>query len=95
MKLTSVFRTISSSDDDQRHLFKKHYDAAKLADAIEALMRQNREELRTCYRGHALQGNWKGYREIHLEGDCLLIYRVKHSELLLVLTRTGSHDDLF
>ncbi|WP_267472113.1 type II toxin-antitoxin system RelE/ParE family toxin [Schaalia turicensis] len=40
-------------------------------------------------------GNWKGYREIHLEGDWLLIYRVKHSELLLVLTRTGSHDDLF
>lgn len=58
-------------------------------------MRQNREELRTRYRDHALQGNWKGYREIRLEGDWLLIYRVKHSELLLVLTRTGSHDDLF
>ena len=85
MKLTSVFRT-NQFKRDAKALFKKHYDAAKLADAIEALMRQNREELRTCYRGHALQGNWKGYR---------LIYRVKHSELLLVLTRTGSHDDLF
>ena len=94
MKLTRVFRT-NQFKRDAKALFKKHYDAAKLADAIEALMRQNREELRTCYRGHALQGNWKGYREIHLEGDCLLIYRVKHSELLLVLTRTGSHDDLF
>ena len=78
-----------------RPFSKKHYDATKLADAIEALMRQNREELRTRYRDHALHGNWKGYREIHLEGDWLLIYRVKHSELLLVLTRTGSHDDLF
>ena len=87
MKLTSVFRK-NQFKRDAKALFKKHYDAAKLADAIEALMRQNREELRTCYRGHALQGNWKG-------GDCLLIYRVKHSELLLVLTRTGSHDDLF
>ena len=69
MKLTSVFRT-NQFKRDAKALFKKHYDAAKLADAIEALMRQNREELRTCYRGHALQGNWKGYREIHLEGDC-------------------------
>lgn len=94
MKLTSVFRT-NQFKRDAKALFKKHYDVAKLADAIEALMRQNREELRTRYRDHALQGNWKGYREIHLEGDWLLIYRVKHSELLLVLTRTGSHDDLF
>lgn len=94
MKLTSVFRT-NQFKRDAKALFKKHYDAAKLADAIEALMRQNRDELRTRYRDHALKGNWKGYREIHLEGDWLLIYRVEHSELLLVLTRTGSHDDLF
>ena len=39
--------------------------------------------------------NWKGYREIHIEGDWLVIYRVEKQELQLVLTRTGSHDDLF
>ena len=45
MKLTSVFRT-NQFKRDAKALFKKHYDDAKLADAIEALIRQNREELR-------------------------------------------------
>ena len=94
MKLTRVFRT-SQFKRDAKALFKKHYDPSKLARVVAALMAQDRDELRTRYRDHALQGQWKGYREIHLEGDWLLIYRVERSELLLVLTRTGSHDDRF
>ena len=66
MKLTSVFRT-NQFKRDAKALFKKHYDAAKLADAIEALMRQNREELRTCYRGHALQGTGKDTEKFTLK----------------------------
>ena len=46
MRLTSVFRT-HQFKRDAKALFKKHYDAAKLAKAIEALMRQDRDELRT------------------------------------------------
>lgn len=37
----------------------------------------------------------QGGRELHIEGDWLLIYRIDHGELCLVLTRTGSHDALF
>ena len=58
-------------------------------------MPQNKQLLRTKYRDHPLTENWKGYREIHIEGDWLVIYRVEKQELQLVLTRTGSHDDLF
>ncbi len=58
-------------------------------------MAQNKQLLSTKYRDHPLTGNWKGYREIHIEGDWLVIYRVEKQELQLVLTRTGSHDDLF
>ena len=43
----------------------------------------------------ALVNNWKGYREIHIEADWLLIYRIERNELQLVLTRTGSHDQLY
>lgn len=53
MKLTSVFRT-NQFKRDAKALFKKHYDAAKLADAIEALMQQNRDELRTRYRARTV-----------------------------------------
>lgn len=45
------------------------------------------------YRDHPLRGKWQGYREIHIEPDWLLIYRVRGDELQLV--RTGSHADLF
>ena len=56
---------------------------------------QFKQLLSTKYRDHQLTGSWKGYREIHIEGDWLVIYRVEKQELQLVLTRTGSHDDLF
>jgi mRNA interferase YafQ len=45
------------------------------------------------YKDHPLKGNWKGYRDAHIEPDWLLIYRVAGDELHLV--RTGSHADLF
>ena len=44
-------------------------------------------------RDHALSGNWRGYRDCHIEPDWLLIYRVVDDELQL--TRTGSHAELF
>ena len=48
------------------------------------------------YRDHTLIGNWKGYRECHLEPDWLLIYKVEDGAVkLLRLARLGSHSDLF
>ena len=92
--LKSVFRT-TQFKKDFKVLLKKHYSTDKLRQAIDALMAQNKQLLSTKYRDHPLTENWKGYREIHIEGDWLVIYRVEKQELQLVLTRTGSHDDLF
>jgi len=44
-------------------------------------------------RDHALTGDWKGWRDCHVEPDWLLIYKALSDELLL--GRTGSHSDLF
>ncbi len=44
---------------------------------------------------HALKGNLKEHRECHIESDWLLVYRIYNAELILELTRTGSHSDLF
>lgn len=92
--LKSVFRT-TQFKKDFKALLKKHYNPDKLRQAIDTLMAQDKQLLNTKYRDHPLTGNWKGYREIHIEGDWLVIYRVEKQELQLVLTRTGSHDDLF
>ncbi|WP_348642579.1 type II toxin-antitoxin system YafQ family toxin [Mesorhizobium sp. B2-5-9] len=40
-----------------------------------------------------MKGDWKGFRDAHIEPDWLLIYRVVDDELQLA--RTGSHSDLF
>ena len=45
------------------------------------------------YLDHPLKGNWKGYRDAHIEPDWLLIYRVAGEDLYLA--RTGTHADVF
>lgn len=46
-------------------------------------------------KDHALTGNWVGHRECHILPDWLLIYRIENDVLVLTLTRTGTHSDLF
>ncbi len=46
-------------------------------------------------RDHALTGNLMGHRECHIQPDWLLIYRIENDVLVLTLSRTGSHSDLF
>lgn len=52
-------------------------------------------ELPVSLCDHELKGKWKQPRVLHIEPDCLLIYQKKEELLILELTRTGSHADLF
>lgn len=45
------------------------------------------------YKDHSLTGNWSGFRECHIQPDWLLIYKIQDNTL--ILSRTGSHSDLF
>lgn len=58
---------------------------------------QKQEALPAKYRDHQLTNSkeYKDVRECHIEPDWLLIYRVKDEVLILELSRTGSHSDLF
>ena len=53
------------------------------------------ETLPEKYKDHALTGNWSEHRECHIQPDWLLIYRIEDDVLVLTLSRTGSHSDLF
>ena len=46
-------------------------------------------------RDHELSGDWVGHRECHIQPDWLLVYRIEDDVLVLTLTRTGTHSDLF
>lgn len=47
------------------------------------------------YKDHALSGDYLGFRECHITPDWLLVYAVKNETLVLTLSRTGTHSDLF
>lgn len=72
---------------------KRGYNTALLKALIEKLAKG--ELLPAQYKDHPLHLNWKGYRECHIQNDWLLIYKYKDNELILSLTATGTHSDLF
>lgn len=80
---------------DFKRYKKKHYDMSKLKRVIQLIIDKETEILRTQYKDHLLKGQWHGYRELHIENDWLLIYKVDNDNLILTLFRTSSHDDLF
>ncbi|RJP45840.1 MAG: type II toxin-antitoxin system YafQ family toxin [Desulfobacteraceae bacterium] len=45
------------------------------------------------FKDHPLKGDWKNYRDIHIEPDWVLIYKIDDENLWLI--RTGTHADLF
>lgn len=85
VRQSTVFRR------DIRRLIKRGADPVKL-EAVVTLLATN-EPLEPRHRDHPLSGNWKGFRDCHIEPDWVLIYKVEGDELLLA--RTGSHADLF
>ena len=47
------------------------------------------------YKDHGLNGEFIGYRECHVKGDLLLIYKIEKENLILILVDIGSHSQLF
>ena len=44
-------------------------------------------------KDHQLRGDYFGYREFHISGDLLVIYKIENNTLYLA--RIGSHSELF
>lgn len=78
---------------DFKSIVKRGYDTRLLKAVVEILC--NEQPLPTKYKDHNLVGNYAGFRECHITPDWLLIYKIEHESLTLLLTRTGTHSDLF
>ena len=70
---------------------KRGKDMEKLREVIRLLIASN--PLPARCKDHALSGEWKHFRDCHIEPDWLLIYKIDGNDLHLV--RTGTHADLF
>ena len=78
---------------DASRMEKRGYNMKLLEEVIDTLSKG--EKLEKKYDDHPLVGNYKGRRECHILPDWLLIYEISKNELILVLTRTGTHSDVF
>ena len=78
---------------DLKRIEKRGYDLKLLTEVIKLLA--DGKILPEKYRDHALTGNFTNCRECHIQNDWLLIYEYTKHDLILYLTRTGSHSDLF
>lgn len=78
---------------DLKRIQKRGYDISLLTAVIKKIA--NGEPLTEKNRDHALGGDYSGTRECHIAPDWLLIYEITNQELILYLTRTGTHSDLF
>ena len=72
---------------------KRGYDISRLTAVIKLLA--SGEMLPEIYHDHPLSGDYADCRECHITPDWLLIYEIDGQDLILYLTRTGTHSDLF
>ena len=76
---------------DVKRAEKRGKEMTKLRNVLVLLLESS--ALPEGLQDHPLRGDWKGHRDLHIEPDWLLIYRVAGEDLHLA--RTGSHADLF
>ena len=78
---------------DIKFMQKRGFDMQRLTQVV-SLLADGTPLPESC-KDHALSGNWTGHRECHIQPDWLLVYHIEQAFLVLVLTRTGTHSDLF
>jgi len=72
------------------------YDMNRLKQVM-LLLIANDDALPPEWREHPLHGKWRGYRECHVGGDFLLVYRLEADgkNETVVFVRCGTHAQLF
>ena len=80
-------------EKDLKVIKKRGKKIEKLKIAIRKLI--NEEPLEAKYRNHKLVGNYINRRELHIEADWLLIYKLIPENNSIIFERTGTHSDLF
>ena len=87
IKFTTRFKKdLKLAEKQGKNLDKLFYIVEKLS---------NGDKLDIKFRDHELTGDYGGCRECHIEPDWLLIYELFDDVLVLLLTRTGTHSELF
>ena len=76
-----------------KKMLRRGKDINKLEVVVSMLARG--ESLPARYKDHALSGDLAGLRDCHIENDWILLYYIEANVLVLTLSDTGTHSDLF
>ncbi len=88
-----TIRYETSFKKDIKRMKKRGYNLDLLKEVITLLISEHK--LPEKYREHTLSGEFSDFTECHITPDWLLIYKIDHQVLILCLSRTGTHSDLF
>ena len=92
-----ISKTSSRFRKDYTRLKKSgRRDMSKLHFVMEKLI--DKKPLSKIYKDHPLQGDWKNFRDCHIEGDWVLIYKFekdKQERETIIFHATGNHSNLF
>ena len=78
---------------DVRLCIKRGRPMDALRTVVELLLETG--QLPAQYRPHKLAGPLQGLWECHIQPDRLLIWEQRNDELIMLMTRTGTHSDVF
>ena len=87
LQVTGTFK------QDVKRCKKRGFPLQELWCVVDALLRG--EVLDDKYRPHRLHGNHSREWECHIRPDWLLVWEQRETELVLLLTNTGTHSDVF
>ena len=89
-----AIRQTSRYKKSLKKMLKRGKDINKITAVVRTLAMG--DTLLPQYKDHALSGDLEGLRDCHIENDWILLYFYStDGELILTLTDTGSHSDLF
>ena len=78
---------------DLKTIMRRGYNLDLMEEVVDTLLAQG--QLDEKYHDHPLSEDYNGFRECHILPDWLLVYRIDDDELMLFLSRTGTHSGLF
>ena len=78
---------------DLKRCEKRGYDMRLIKEAMGLLAETG--TLPATYHPHKLSGDYVGCWECHIKPDWLLVWEQNDTELVLLMTNTGTHSDIF
>ena len=92
MKMKYKIQPVKKYRKQYKQLKKRGYNMDLLDEVV--LMLAQGQTLPVNYNDHPLKGDKLGYRDCHIKGDWVLIYKIDINILNLILSETGTHSDI-